>query len=544
MGTHDRILYFLLAALVACLPFEVRSLPLLSDLQWLFLCVGAVALPILIRERKKLFQNRLVLAALVFVVIQWLAALLSAEFSLNAIKGAVRVTAGFTLLCSTLSIRDRRGLLHVWAVSAILTALYGLADYNGFGVPGLFRETEFYVGSVLRLSGSFEYPNTAAAFLAMSLPLVWTATKSRWVCVLGSLLIWVALILTYSRGAIIAVVLTLGIWMIVSKARTAFYFGGLAAAAFAALVLLHPSLLQRFRETQPVQALSAEYEPEFNLLRRRPDELGEMAVRVKNAGTTAWLAARDKPFTLSYWWIDLERRKPLNTPTIYTPIPVTLQPEESVAVRAPFRTPREPGLYLLTWDISKSGSEWFSGTGVFPGLVEAHIQQGNEPWSGHGDMSRWYGREISKLYVANVPLSRNELWRSALDMALQHPILGVGPDNFRLMYGRRFGLSHWDEKVRSNSLYLELLSGSGLAGLAAFGVMMAAVRRSIVAPVLALGIFLIHGSVDVFLMTTPIYFGFWILLGQANENQIRADGGDSPELQAEGSRFNARAHAS
>jgi len=74
--------------------------------------------------------------------------------------------------------------------------------------------------------------------------------------------------------------------------------------------------------------------------------------------------------------------------------------------------------------------------------------------------------------------------------------------------------------------------------------MMAAVRRSIVAPVLALGIFLIHGSVDVFLMTTPIYFGFWILLGQANENQIRADGGDSPELQVEGSRFNARAHAS
>src|SRR5882672_8919103 len=92
MGTHDRILYFLLAALVACLPFEVRSLPLLSDLQWLFLCVGAVALPILIRERKKLFQNRLVLAALVFVVIQWLAALLSAEFTLNSIKGAVRDT--------------------------------------------------------------------------------------------------------------------------------------------------------------------------------------------------------------------------------------------------------------------------------------------------------------------------------------------------------------------------------------------------------------------------------------------------------------------
>ncbi|HYR83029.1 MAG TPA: O-antigen ligase family protein [Terriglobia bacterium] len=501
-------------------------------------------MPIIVRDRKKLFQNRLVLAALVFVLIQWLAALLSAEFTLNAIKGAVRVTAGFTLLCSTLSVRDRRGLLHVWAASAIVAALYGLVDYNGFGVRGLFRETEFYVGSVLRLSGSFEYPNTAAAFLAMSLPLVWIATNSRWVRVLGSLLIWVALILTYSRGAIIAVVLMLGIWMIVGRARAAFYFGGLSAVAFAALVVLHPSLLERFRETQPLPALSAEYEPEFNLLRRHPDELSEMAVRVKNVGTTAWLATKDKPFTLSYWWNDLERRKPLKTATIYTSIPLPVQPQDSVAIRAPFRTPDEPGLYLLTWDISKSGSEWFSGTGVFPGLVEADIQPGNESWSGHGDISRWYGREISKLYVANVPLSRNELWRSALDMVLQHPILGVGPDNFRLLSGRRFGLSHWDEKVRSNSLYLELLSGSGLAGLAAFVVMMASVRRSTGAPALALGIFVIHGWVDVFLMTTPIYFAFWILLGQADENQIRADGDDSPKLQAEGSRFNARAHSS
>src|SRR5437899_4229223 len=169
MGTHDRILYFLLAALVACLPFEVRSLPLLSDLQWLFLCVGAVALPILIRERKKLFQNRLVLAALVFVVIQWLAALLSAEFTLNAIKGAVRVTAGFTLLCSTLSIRDRRGLLHVWAVSAILAALYGLADYSGFGVRGLLPGAEVYVRAVPRLRVSLEVCNIGAAVLTMPL---------------------------------------------------------------------------------------------------------------------------------------------------------------------------------------------------------------------------------------------------------------------------------------------------------------------------------------------------------------------------------------
>ena len=67
-------------------------------------------------------------------------------------------------------------------------------------------------------------------------------------------------------------------------------------------------------------------------------------------------------------------------------------------------------------------------------------------------------------------------------MAREHPILGVGPDNFRLLYGRQFGLSNTDTNVHSNSLYLELLVGSGLIGLAAFGVMMASVRWSAAAP--------------------------------------------------------------
>jgi len=30
---------------------------------------------------------------------------------------------------------------------------------------------------------------------------------------------------------------------------------------------------------------------------------------------------------------------------------------------------------------------------------------------------------------------------------------------------------------------------------------------------LGAAVFLLHGLVDVFLMTTPIYFGFWILMG-------------------------------
>jgi hypothetical protein len=515
IGVLDRTLYFLLAALVVSIPFELRS-PSISNLQWLFLAVSLAALPILIRHRKELLGDRLVFAALVFVSTQWLAALFAAEFKMNAIKGATRVTAGFVLFSVTVCIGNRRALLKVWSIAAVLAALYGILDYNGLGAPSLFRATEFLVGPVVRLSGSFEYPNTAAAFFALSLPIVWTTIEPAWLRVLGSLLISVALVMTYSRGAVIAVFLMLAIWFLVARARDPVYLGVLLIATLAASMILRNSLFQRFHDALPAKVWSADYEPEFNILRARPGELDEMVVQVTNSGTTAWLSSKDQPFTLSYWWIDPTRKKPFRADTIYTPIPVTLYSQQSVAIHAPFRTPDEPGLYLLTWDISQSGSNWFSGMGVSPGVVEANIQPGTDRWLGRGDISGWYRPEISSLFVANVPFSRNELWKAALDLTDQHPILGAGPDNFRLLYGRPFSLSSWDTKVRSNSLYLELLSGSGLVGLAAFGLMMSMVTRKAVAtgPGIALGIFLIHGLVDVFLMTTPIYFAFWILLAQ------------------------------
>jgi hypothetical protein len=513
----DRIVYILLATMVASLPFELRDFPILSNLQWLFLALGTCAVPILIRERRRLLGDRLVLAALLFVLTQWLAALLSAEFTLNAIKGAVRVSAGLTLLCVTSCLREKHALLRVWSVSAVLAAVYGILDYNGLGAPGLFRETEFYFGQAMRLSGSFEYPNTAAAYFALSLPVIWTTPKVRIVRVLASIPVWVALVMTYSRGAAIAVLLILLSWGVIGKIRWPLYLTVFYAGAFVAFLVFQPIWLERFKARPPAKSLSAEYEPEFNWLRRAPDEPGELVVRVRNTGAAAWLARGGSPFTISYWWYDAERKEWLPAPTIFTPIPA-LQPQESASVRVSFRTPAMPGLYLLTWDISQTGANWFSGVGVVPGIVEVEIQPGAAPASGQTDLSRWYRPEISKLYVANLPLSRTELWEAGLTLARQHPVLGVGPDNFRLLYGDAFRLSRWDTNIRSNNLYLELLSGSGLVGLAAFVFMITRVRWKAGASGLALGIFLLHGTVDVFLMTTPIYFAFWILLGEGQDD--------------------------
>jgi len=503
----------MLVVLIAYLPFEFLHFPVMSNLQWLFLAVAVTALPMLIRERRTLLRHRLVIAALVFVVTQWLAALFSAEYTLNAVKGAVRMTAAFTLLCITLCMRDRETLLRVWGISAVVAALYAILDYGGFGVAHLFRDVDFRFGPVQRLSGSFEYPNTAAAFFGLSLPVVWTTLKRHWVRIPAFLALWLTLVLTYSRGATIAALMVMLIWAITGRKRSALLPVALCTAVFAALLAFEPVLIERFR-AEPIGTQSAQYRPEFNRIQRHPNEAGDLVVELVNTGTETW-GNQGRPFTLTPRWYDPEQRKLVRTAMTLIPIPAPVRPWEPVPIRVPFRTPPHPGLYLLTFDISQSGTGWFSANGVFPGLVEVQIERSGEPWSGNGDISRWHARPITQMFV-QAPFSRRELWAAAVDMIVRHPLLGNGPDNFRLLYGRIYGVDSWDTTVRSNSLYLELLTGSGLAGLTAFAFVIGTVRRKAGAPALAIGFLLLHGFVDDFLMTTPIYFGFWILLAQAS----------------------------
>jgi O-antigen ligase len=516
----ERTLYLLLALLVATLPFEFQSFPVLSNLQWTFVAIVAVGIPIAIRERKKLMHDRLVLAALAFVLVQWAAALLAPEFNGNAVKGAIRTTVGLTLLCAVLCTRNRRGLMSTFAVSSILAAFYGILDYAGLAIPHLFHEADFYAGAISRLSGSFEYPTTAAAFFALSLPVVWASGLSRWVRVGGCLALWSALILTYSRGAPAALLVMLLVWAVTAESRSPLRLCLMCVGCLLVVLLLHPLASQRFAQLRQPKFMAAQYEPEFNVLRRAPNEVGSLVLRIRNTGTETWVSTSDHPFKLIYRWYDAEKKRLVWEAPDYTPIPGPLRPQDSTAIRVSFVTPSEPGLYLLTWDIFNRRSRWFSARGVYPGLAEVAVRPGEEAWSGTGDVSRWFQRDTSRLFVANVPFSRTELWRAAWGMIGEHPFLGVGPDNFRLLYGRQYHLSNWDTKIRSNNLYLELLAGSGFAGLASFCIMMGSARWSASAASVALGVFLIHGLVDVFFMTTPIYFAFWILLGQGHTNEM------------------------
>jgi O-antigen ligase len=122
------------------------------------------------------------------------------------------------------------------------------------------------------------------------------------------------------------------------------------------------------------------------------------------------------------------------------------------------------------------------------------------------------------------------LWRAALMAWREHPLLGLGPDNFRRAYNRYLGLSRPDERLHANNLYLETLAGLGLAGIGALvllvvgfaGAARTAIRHhgaASVAGLIAIGAaiglaaYLVHGFFDYFLEFTPTYGLLWLLAG-------------------------------
>ena len=124
---------------------------------------------------------------------------------------------------------------------------------------------------------------------------------------------------------------------------------------------------------------------------------------------------------------------------------------------------------------------------------------------------------------------RAELWGAAFRILRHHPLLGTGPDNFRLVKWKFMDTPKGDETILANSLYLEILSGSGVLGLVSFlwltwecarliATNLHTVRHRASGAACLFGIaylagFLSHGFVDYFLKFTPTFLLFWLVVG-------------------------------
>ena len=123
---------------------------------------------------------------------------------------------------------------------------------------------------------------------------------------------------------------------------------------------------------------------------------------------------------------------------------------------------------------------------------------------------------------------RGVLWAIAARLIAEHPLTGIGLDNYRLTYGRYLTDdplpdTALDQTVHSNNWYLETLVSVGVVGALPFFLWLAALvwaiaralRRPAVAPLqvaagAALLAFIIHGLLDYFLLFNATALLFWM----------------------------------
>jgi hypothetical protein len=243
---------------------------------------------------------------------------------------------------------------------------------------------------------------------------------------------------------------------------------------------------------------------------------------VTNTGQTTWAPDASPPFRVSYHWLlaDDDRVVAPWEGGMRTLFPRPVLPDQSVSLVAQVKAPSQPGLYHLLWDIEEERRRWFSsepGATLF--MSRASVS---------GPATAAPPEQFASAPGQNERPGRLLLWRAAARMLADRPLRGVGPDNFRLLYGPYINLRNADPRAHSNNMYLEILVGGGLLAGAALAWLLGRAARSCVvlgrqtaapiatlsAGVLAAGVATaLHGLVDSFLSFTATYVLFAITLG-------------------------------
>jgi hypothetical protein len=241
-----------------------------------------------------------------------------------------------------------------------------------------------------------------------------------------------------------------------------------------------------------------------------------------------WYPGGLRPVALSYHWLDARARLVVRYNGSRTPLPHPVAPGETVTLDAAVRAPTEPGAYILAWDMVAEHAGWFSARGA--PVAEVVVTVAGAPELSQPAPDPEPAGTPRRIQARAAPPERSRLWGAALRLWRANPLLGIGPDVFRHVYGPELGLSSWDDRIHTNNLYLELLVGAGIAGLAAFLALAGAallagwraLARSSAAPhqwwvalacTAGLAAYLFHGTLDMFLEYSATYLLFWALLG-------------------------------
>jgi hypothetical protein len=452
-----------------------------------------------------------------------------------AAKFALRMVVMAGLAAAIAASPPEAGRRALVALVASVAAVAVLAVAEGAGWQGLdpflslFREMPFNVGGSRRASAGSEYPNLAAAFLMAGM-LAACGLATGWRRPLPALLplaalFSAALLLTYSRGAVVAtgvglVALAGAGWRRRRLAAPALGGLGVLLAASAAFAWSGDVYRLRLEAEGAGFWYGAAYEPAETALQLRPGETRTTDLRVTNTGQLTWGA--DRLFHLSYHWYDAAGRKVEDGRR--TRLPRDIAPGETVALSAEVQAPAAPGSYLLAWDMVQERVTWFSERHVAQAVV--HVDVAAE----HLAAARAPASAASTAVPAAPPEwhpGRAELWRLSLALWRRQPLTGVGSDNFRWLYGEAAGRPSWDTRVFANNALLEAAATTGLLGATALaGTLVATlwtvlrvlgrpgVPGSVAAALFALTVGLAaHGLVDYVLAFTGHYVLFAFVVG-------------------------------
>lgn len=450
------------------------------------------------------------------------------------------------------------GALLIGGVGSAVAGMLEMWSAPAASALSVFKTQPSRIGSFLRASGTFQYANIAAMYWEAMLPIgiglsacgpseapsrralnnahprmaLWmrVASMAAVVCLLE------AIVLSASRAALsVVLALLIGIAALGglasrrSRASALASLARLSAVSIGVLALLialpqtsSGLVALRLRAPQEATWYRVRYETPAPPAQLQAGAGVFVDVIVHNESVVTWEARGRNAVALSYHWHDPRAKRLVMFDGLRTPLPRDLHPGESAQIRAHVVGPPVAGELELQWDLVQEHVTWFSVQGGRLGHVPMRI------------LPRSTAEPPLPPVRTTPPMPTEErpprlaLWRAAMRMWMERPLFGVGPDNYRHLWGPYLGRRTFDTRIHANNFFIEVLVTLGAVGAIAFVALSLAViaawrrawraacsDRRVVLVGLGLGLatFYVHGLADYFLEFTSTYALFWLLAG-------------------------------
>jgi hypothetical protein len=508
--------------------------------------------------------------------------------TLRTVEGLLVVPA---LLWLAPSARRGRAVAVALVAGGLLAALIGLAEHLAgydFGWLSALRPMPTYAGPFLRLSGSFDYANQAAIYIEATLPFLFALIlevaaaprsahpqmrasitpsasedvdserpaaappgRPAWLRrllvaagIMGLVLYTQAAILTFSRAGFATLIIVIGFiaalglfsrWRAGAERAPAgarpwpLIWGSLAVGIVALVAvnwLLSPSFRLRLQSEVDTEWYRSQIDAPAEL-ELRADELRTLPITVTNRGTLTWQPEGANPFRLGVRWQHADSGDELLAQPLWS-LTEAVPPSATTTLQIPLRAPLEAGEYRLIWDMQHENVNWFDARGDARTLTAVTVVGEADPAGASDGGSLGTATAPPLQFDAPLP-GRRELWAIALRLIREHPLTGIGLDNYRLTYSRYrpddpLPGTALDQTVHSNNWYLETVVSLGIVGALPFLIwlivlvwgIIRSLRHPLVTPMqIAAGAgllsFVVHGLLDYFLLFNATAILFWMI---------------------------------